>query len=47
VPPPDYRSGAQTRYIKAIGKVGDDVKLLLDCEKLFRDGELTDLEQAV
>jgi purine-binding chemotaxis protein CheW len=46
VPPPDYRSGVQTRYIKAIGKVGTDVKLLLDCEKLFRDGELSDLAQA-
>jgi purine-binding chemotaxis protein CheW len=47
VPPPDYRSGVNTRYIKAIGKVGCDVKLLLDCEKLFRDEELAALEQAV
>jgi purine-binding chemotaxis protein CheW len=44
VPPPDWRTGAQTRYIKAIGKVGNDVKLLLDCERLFRDGELSELE---
>jgi purine-binding chemotaxis protein CheW len=44
VPPPDYRTGVQTRYIKAIGKVGNDVKLLLDCQKLFRDDELARLE---
>lgn len=43
VPPPDYRSGAENRNIKAIGKVGTDVKLLLDCEKLFRTGEIDDL----
>jgi purine-binding chemotaxis protein CheW len=44
VPPPDWRTGVQTRYIKAIGKVGNEVKLLLDCERLFRDGELSELE---
>jgi purine-binding chemotaxis protein CheW len=44
VPPPDYKTGAHTRYIKAIGKVGNDVKLLLDCEKLFREEELAELE---
>lgn len=44
VPPPDFRTGAQNRYIKAIGKVGNDVKLLLDCDRLFKDGELAELE---
>ena len=44
VPPPDYRTGAQNRYIKAIGKAGNDVKLLLDCDMLFRGSELAELE---
>ena len=43
VPPPNYKTGVQNRYIKGIGKVGSDVKLLLDCDKLFLEGELTNL----
>ncbi|HEX3026682.1 MAG TPA: chemotaxis protein CheW [Clostridia bacterium] len=35
VPPPDYRTGYQNKYIKGIGKAGDEVKLLIDCEKLL------------
>ncbi len=35
VPPPDGRVGIENRYIQGIGKVGNDVKLLLDCEKLL------------
>lgn len=48
VPPPDNRSGAQNRYISGIGKVGNEVKLLLDCEKLFLEEEtniLNDIRQ--
>jgi len=41
VPPPDNRSGIQNRYISGIGKVGNEVKLLLDCEKLFLEEETT------
>ncbi|HOP99420.1 MAG TPA: chemotaxis protein CheW [Acetivibrio clariflavus] len=37
VPPPDTNTGFNNRYIKGIGKVGDDVKLLLDCGKLLSD----------
>lgn len=37
VPPPSYRSGFQNPYIMGIGKVGNDVKLLLDCEKIISD----------
>lgn len=36
--PPESRTGIQNRYIQGIGKVGDEVKLVLDCEKLF-EGE--------
>ncbi|AEV68628.1 chemotaxis protein CheW [Acetivibrio clariflavus] len=37
VPPPDTNTGFNNRYIKGIGKVGEDVKLLLDCGKLLTD----------
>lgn len=46
VPPPEARTGAYNRTIKAIGKVGNDVKLLLDCEQLFNAGELETLASA-
>lgn len=38
VPPPDLSKG-NNRYIKGIGKTGNDVKLILDCEKLLNDNE--------
>lgn len=39
-PPPDQRAGLQNRYLAGIGKVSNDVKLLLSCEKLFLEDEL-------
>lgn len=39
VPPPDMKTGFHNRYVKGIGKVGDKIKLLLDCEKLLADDE--------
>lgn len=39
VDPPDININSQ-KYIKAIGKTGSEVKLLLDCEKLLRDNEI-------
>lgn len=41
VPPPELNK-AGNRYIKGIGKVGNEVKLLLECEKLLNE-EDTDL----
>ena len=38
VPPPDQKTGMHNKYIQGIGKVNDDVKLLLDCESLL-DGD--------
>lgn len=35
VPPPDQKTGMDNKYIQGIGKVDDDVKLLLDCESLL------------
>jgi purine-binding chemotaxis protein CheW len=44
VPPPSAKTGAHNNYIKAIGKVGNDVKLLLDCNMLFQNGEFDALQ---
>lgn len=43
VPPPTVKTGFHNRYIKGIGKVGSEVKLLLDCDKLLNDEELDTL----
>ncbi|GAE87691.1 chemotaxis protein CheW [Acetivibrio straminisolvens] len=43
VPPPEANTGFSNRYIKEIGKVGDEVKLLLDCNKLLNDEECENL----
>jgi len=45
VPPPDYKTGFQNRYIKGIGKAGSDVKLLLDCDKLLTEDEVENLTE--
>jgi purine-binding chemotaxis protein CheW len=44
VPPPDLNKGSSNKYIKGIGKVGSEVKLLLDCNKLLNDDEVQNLE---
>lgn len=43
VPPPDYKTGFNNKYIKGIGKVGSDVKLIIDCEKILNDDEIEKL----
>jgi purine-binding chemotaxis protein CheW len=43
VPPPQLNRDHQNKYIKAIGKVGNEVKLLIDCDKLLSDDELENL----
>jgi len=40
VPPPSMKMGFHNRYVRGIGKVGNEVKLLLDCDKLLNDDEL-------
>ncbi|HMM32414.1 MAG TPA: chemotaxis protein CheW [Clostridia bacterium] len=47
VPPPEYSASVQNSYIKGIGKSDGKVKLLLDCEKLFRADEENVLRAAV
>ncbi len=43
VPPPEV-GGASSRYISGIGKVNGEVKLLLDCGKLFGNEEAPQLQ---
>lgn len=40
LPPPETMMGAGNTYIKNIGRVGSEVKLLLDCNKLLKEEEL-------
>lgn len=47
VEPPQMNKGLNNRYIKSIGKVGESVKLLLDCEKLLNEDELEDLSEVL
>lgn len=47
VPPPEYSATAHNSYIRGIGKADGNVKLLLDCEKLFRADEEAVLRSAV
>jgi purine-binding chemotaxis protein CheW len=47
VDPPQINKGANNRYIKKIGKVGSEVKLLLDCDKLLTETELELLNEVV
>lgn len=47
VPPPDSRTGIKNRYIQGVGKVGGEVKLLLDCEKLFDEDEVCEINESV
>ncbi len=41
-----HGDNSQNQYVYAIGKVGDDVKLLLDPDKLINDEDLSAMEQA-
>ena len=43
VPPPEMKVGSN-RYIKGIGKVGDEVKLLLDCSKLINEQDVETIQ---
>lgn len=47
VEPPKMNNGTNNKYIKNIGKVGESVKLLLNCEKLLSEDELEDLSGAM
>ncbi len=38
--PPVNKTGFENRYIKGIGKAGDKVQLLLDCDRLLKTDEI-------
>lgn len=46
VPPPEI-SKAGNKYINGIGKVGNEVKLLLNCDKLLYDDEVDNIMNAL
>lgn len=39
LPPPRFKSGRQNKYIKGIGKVDGEVRMLIDCDMIAGDGE--------
>ncbi len=43
IDPPQINRGNSNRFIKNIGKVGNEVKLLLDCEKLLTEDDAEEL----
>jgi purine-binding chemotaxis protein CheW len=45
VDPPQMNKGTNNKYINKIGKAGNSVKLLLDCEKLLTDNDLECLSE--
>lgn len=44
VSPPEVGKGLNNRYIKGVGKVGSDVKLILDCDRLLKEQEIDSLD---
>jgi len=44
---PQVNQLSHNRYVKRIGKLGNEVRLLLDCEKLLTDEEVTDLSENI
>jgi purine-binding chemotaxis protein CheW len=44
VPPPSIKTGAYNECIRAIGKVGNDVKLLLDTENILNNSEMANIQ---
>jgi purine-binding chemotaxis protein CheW len=47
VDPPADKAGFNNRYIKGIGKVGQSIKLILDCQVLLSDDNLACCKEAV
>jgi purine-binding chemotaxis protein CheW len=39
-PPPRFSAAGAGRYVAGMGKVGEDVKIILDVSKLLKDGEV-------
>jgi purine-binding chemotaxis protein CheW len=46
-PPPSGKTGFENRYVKGIGKSGNQVQLLLDCDKLLEENDLEELKLSI
>ncbi|SHI68426.1 chemotaxis protein CheW [Lutispora thermophila] len=44
---PQMNQRNQNRYVKNIGKIGNEVRLLLDCEKLLTDEDIDNLNEVM
>jgi purine-binding chemotaxis protein CheW len=44
--PPEVAESSTQRYIKGLGKIGEDVKILLDIEKLVRHEDMAAMQSA-
>jgi purine-binding chemotaxis protein CheW len=44
--PPEVAENSTQRYIKGLGKIGDDVKIVLDVEKLVRNEDAAAMHSA-
>jgi purine-binding chemotaxis protein CheW len=44
--PPEVAESSAQRYIKGLGKIGEDVKILLDVEKLVRHEDVAAIQSA-
>lgn len=45
VSPPKINKEVNSRYIENIGRVGSDIKLLIDCERLLTEDEIENLNE--
>lgn len=45
IQPPEVTKGNSNRYIKGIGMIGTDVKLILDCHKLLSEDDVESIGQ--
>lgn len=43
--PPEFKLGFQNRYIKGVGKSGDNVILLIDCDRLLSEEEFEEISK--
>jgi purine-binding chemotaxis protein CheW len=45
VSPPEIKNGSENRFVKAIGVSGENVKLILDCEKIVNENDIEEIKQ--
>lgn len=45
--PPETSKNSRNKYINAIGKIGEDVRLLIDCKKLLNDEDKESIKEII